>query len=400
MEKLYHLNKAQLLVWFSEFRKNAPILYKTLVLLLLLECGVIFIAPLVIPRTWYLYFYLDKKARESTQLFLRGKAVLIPDETAGWKNRPDVEQGNWVIDSNGSRSTHSIKINKEKPIRILFLGSSMINGGMGVSNNETISAFLESPYIETLNFGTMMYSLDQCLLAYRHNLYAYNPEIVVVGLDGFPLSGLKNLFIPFLNRDEIYMPYLKPRFRFENGKLQLIQASPTMLATMFRTHDLLDYLREYDFFYHQFETYRRLGQLPFSNAIRVMYTKISNLTKYVNNDSESNMLTEALMTEIVMEVSKNGSEVIFLALPDQATFSLGGLRRYLPDLYGQSVRSLRLKGFPIVDAREIFHESGRGADELFEADHKHYKPIANHLIAEKLCTLVTQISQKNDNAKK
>jgi hypothetical protein len=394
MDKFYNADKAQLLVRFSEFRKNAPILYKTLVLLLLLECGAIFIAPLVIPRTWYLYFYLDKKARESTQMFLQGQAVLIPDETAGWRNRPNVDQGNWVIDSNGSRSTHSIKINKEKPIRILFIGSSMINGGMGVTNNETISAFLESPYIETLNFGTMMYSLDQCLLVYRHNLYAYNPEIIVVGLDGFPLSGLKNLFIPFYNRDEVYMPYLKPRFRFENGKLQLIQAPPTLLATMFRTLGLLDYLREYDFFYHQFETYRRLGQLPISNAIRIMYTKISNLTKYFNNDTESNVLTEALMTEIVMEVRKNGSEVIFLALPDQATLSRGGFRRYLPDLYGQSVRSLSLKGFPIVDVREIFHESGRAADELFEADHKHYKPIANHLIADKIYTLVTRISRK------
>jgi|SRR5579884_364726 len=277
---------------------------------------------------------------------------------------------------------------------MLFLGSSMINGGTGVANNETISAFIESSDIEAINFGTMMYSLDQSLLAYRHRFYAYYPDTIVVGLDGFPLSGLKNIYIPFFNRDEIYMPYLKPRFVYRNGKLRLIPAAPSLLAGMFNTNELLDYLKENDFYYYQFEIYHHFGLLPFSNSIRFLYSKILNSKKYFSDDPETDLLMEALMTEMAMEARKNGASIVFLLLPDQATVYRSGVRRYLPDLYGQKIKYLRSKGFTLIDAREILLESGKGGDELFEIDHKHYTSVANRLIAEKLSLFVSDKATK------
>jgi uncharacterized glyoxalase superfamily protein PhnB len=66
--------------------------------------------------------------------------------------------GNWVIDANGARSTQPSHAGLVKATRIIFLGSSMVNGDTHVKNNETISAYVEDEDVDALNFGTMMYS--------------------------------------------------------------------------------------------------------------------------------------------------------------------------------------------------------------------------------------------------
>ena len=119
----------------------------------------------------------------STREFLDGDHLLLPDDVVGWSNRPDVAEGNWQIDSLGSRSSHPATALPGKAVRVLFLGSSMINGGTRVTNRETVAAFTEDADIEALNFGTMMYSLDQVLLSYTEKLEYLGADVIVVGLD-------------------------------------------------------------------------------------------------------------------------------------------------------------------------------------------------------------------------
>ena len=103
----------------------------------------------------------------ATRKFLVGNAFFVPDKVAGWRNKPNVAIRNWVTDARGCRFAHQQLGLAKKPMRMMMLGSSMVNGGTGVRNDQTISAYLEDDRVEVLNFGTMMYSMDQCLLRYR-----------------------------------------------------------------------------------------------------------------------------------------------------------------------------------------------------------------------------------------
>ena len=375
-----------------QLKKNVPILYKLFLFLLVFELCSVFIAPLLIPRPWYLSLYLGKKSQESALRFLKGEDFLIADEFTGWKTRPGVKYKTWAIDSHGSRSTHDFSAQKTKPIRALFLGSSMINGGMGIQNDETISAYLEDSDIESLNFGTMLYTIDQCLLAYLHRLYVYNPDVTIVGIDGFPVAGLRNIYVPFLYRQEKYMPFFKPRFTLHGDSLQLVHTSPANLAKVLDDPHILDFLSQNDAYYCNFERFQRFEMLPLSNALLRVYLKIRDMLNIVSGVNRDDMLLETLMQEMVNENKKRGSAVIFIILPDQTIYSRSGMLHFLPDVYDQTIKELRSKGFHIVDVRTIFRKSGKTADELFEPDQRHYRPLANRIIAKALYPLINKVS--------
>ena len=377
----------------KHWSKNAPLLSRILLIWLILEVAGCLVVPSFIPRSWYLSWYLGKKAREGTHRFLKGEAYLIPDEWCGWKNKPNANKENWIIDEHGARSTHLFKTQPVKSTRAVFLGSSMINGGMHISNNETISAFLETEDIEALNFGTMMYSADQCLQAYRHRLHRYNARVVFVGLDDVPTAPLKNLYIPLLMPQEKNMPYLKPRFELDGGSLRFINPpAEALLSRVPNSPALLQLLSMHDSFYTRFETYCRLGLMPLSAMSRFTYYKLINLLNYFRHDSEEDQLLAAVMNEMVREAEKHGAQVIFLTLPHQRTCIRPGIYRLLPDLYQDLVNKIRYQAFDVVDVREVFYKSGQPFDQLFMADGQHYTPLANRIIAEALHPIITNIS--------
>lgn len=378
-------------------RKNAPTLFRTVLFLVLLEISAIVLSPLLIPRSRCLSWYLSDKAKLETRRFLQGQSILLLDEYTGWRNRPDVKQQNWIIDSQGSRSTHAFTTQRIKPIRALFLGSSTINGGTRIRNDQTISAFLEDGDIEALNFGTMMYSLDQCLLAYQHRLYAFNANVIIVGLDADPVSGLKNHYIPLHFPDEENMPYLKPRFELASNSLRLVTVRPEVaLSTFPQCSDLLDFLSKNDSFYFRFETYRRMGLLPLSGGLRFLYLRtLSFMTNFRYDSQDERLLTE-LMTEMVNEARKRDAEVIFLMVPEMTTFAMSGVHHFLPDNYARRYDELRSAGYNVVDIRQIFRDSGRTAYELFDPDEVHLTPLSNQMVAEALRPVIRAVAKGSD----
>jgi hypothetical protein len=377
----------------KHWSKNAPLLLRILLIWLILEVAGCLVVPSFIPRSWYLSWYLGKKGREETHRFLKGEAYLIPDEWCGWKNKPNANRENWIIDEHGARSTHLFTTQPAKSTRVVFLGSSMINGGMHISNNETISAFLETDDIEALNFGTMMYSVDQCLQAYRHRLHRYNARVVFVGLDGVPTAPLKNLYLPFRMQKEENMPYLKPRFELDGGSLRFINTPvEALLSRVPNSPVLLQFLSGHDSFYPQFETYCRFNLMPLSAMTRFTYYKLINLLNYFRHDLEGDQLLVAVMNEMVREAEKHGAQGIFLTLPTRRTCTRPGIYRFLPDVYQYYVNKLKNQGFNVVDIREIFYKCGQPFNQLFTADEVHYTPLANRIIAKALCPIITNIS--------
>jgi len=380
-------NKKERPIWKHLFKlkKSAPVLYKFLFIYIIAEIFVICILPFILDKTIYLSFYLSSQAKEKTHLFFKNQNSMIPDEVVGWKNRPMTTKKSWIIDENGSRATHKFSFDKQKSIRVMFLGSSMINGGTRISNHETISAYLEDDMIETINFGTMMYSLDQVLLSYRTNLYKYNEDILVVGIDIEANEGLINHYIPFRFPQEENVPYIKPRFEICSGNLRLIEVSPKkMLENIPNNNFLIKFLSENDSFYYKFDTFCYFGMLPVSGSIRNGSLKLIRLEKYFVDNSSGDALLLAIINEIKFEAEKNGSRVIFLMNTDKTIILRSGIYRFLKDLYNHQFEMLLEKGLNVIDIRSVFLHSHVNYEILFDADQSHYSASGNKIIADKL----------------
>jgi len=325
----------------------------------------------------------------ATHKFLDGKAVLVPDKIAGWRTKPGVAIRNWITDTQGSRFAHQQLGLAKKPLRIMMLGSSMVNGGTAVRNDQTISAYLEDDQVEVLNFGTMMYSIDQCLLRYRAELYKYGARELIVGIESGPTDGLKNLYVPFRMRDEANMPFLKPRFELSGGSLKLVPVDPELqLAGVPRSRELLEFLAKHDDFYPHFSNYCRTGFSPLAACYKFLAYKASNLSSYFMPEKGRNDLLLALMAEMVKEGRKHGAEVIFVALPVQTDLAERGVHRFLPDAYARTLRIIQSRDFVVVDGRRALLSSNQPASQLLSEDGIHYKPTANKVIADALRTIV------------
>ncbi|MEW5924297.1 MAG: hypothetical protein AB1746_09945, partial [Candidatus Zixiibacteriota bacterium] len=181
-----------------EYWKRAPVLSYTVLFIFLFEFLMIFAAPHVIPDSTYMSIYLSKYARENTIEYIQDKDDYnVRDTLIGWRNRPGCVYEKWRTDDKGARSTHDFDVIPKKENRIMFLGSSLINGGPFVYIDETVSALIEDSLTEAVNFGVMRYSLDQAYLYYSKRLHRYQADVIVVELCSMPCDGLKNQYIPF-----------------------------------------------------------------------------------------------------------------------------------------------------------------------------------------------------------
>ena len=362
---------------------RAPQLFWCICVWFLFELVGFLILPAFVPKNIYLSWYLGSQSIEATQRFLMQKDFfLIPCAMTGWRNRPNMVVGNWVIDQNGVRPSLAPKKKSKRTQRTILLGSSMVNGGTHINNDETISAFLEDEYIEVFNFGTMMYSLDQCMLFYQNELHRFGANVVVIGIESLSLQGLRNHYIPFRAREEKNMPYIKPRYELVGDALTVISVKPeTLLADVPNGPRLLKFCREHDHFYRNFAAYCRLGFLPLGAFCMYIYGKIDNLLSYFFPNEKIDKLLIALLKEMVNSIHEDGAHVLFVMLPNRQDFSRGGIHRFLPDLYERILRIVESQKFTVIDARQVLLNSGQLADQLFHEDGIHYKPPANRLIA-------------------
>jgi hypothetical protein len=382
-------------VWRQLLRLHitSPVLFYTLVALLVAEFAVVVVAPMVVPDHLYLYLYMGKEARESTKKFLRdGNEFLVCDEVTGWRTRPNSGHGKWLIDRHGARTTHDVGTEPARGRYVLFLGSSLTNGGTFVENDETISAYVEDASTESINFATMMYSLDQSYLAYRHKLGAYKADVVVVGLSAYPTAGLFNQYILFRFRDEHQMGCLKPRFELRPDGLVLIPPPPKRVyEKIFSSSELLAALEESDAYYGEFSAYKRLGFLPLSGTAYYVYRRARNFVRLVRWNDDGMDLLKELMDGIVEVAGEREAKVIFMVLPDVRSASPGGWRRLLPDHYGRMVAELKDEGYNLMDARLTLRESGIPVWDLYFADYQHYSSTGNRVIGEALREMIERL---------
>lgn len=359
--------------------------------LILAEVVIDFVLPFILPDHFYLNLYLTRTARERTYRFQNdADEFLIYDSAAGWRSRPGVEHGKWRIDAQGARTTHDISTDRKRDGFVIFLGSSLTNGGTQIENSETISAYIEDSTLDSVNFAAMLYSPDQSYLTYKYRLKDYQANFVVVGIR-LPddLDGLMNQYLPFRTPDENRIPYFKPRFKLVSDQLELIPSPPQSIYGELLSDSAI--LKKYDGddqFNGEFQAYKHTGFLPLSGSAYFVYKKVNHLIRLVRGNYGPFTLMSKLITETVTEANGRGAKVIFMILPDMETTDPTGWRKYLPDHYGRMVAMMRNGGYNIVDAREVFRKSEVPVTQLFFDDHNHYSSKGNQLIASELKSVI------------
>jgi hypothetical protein len=339
---------------------------------------------MVVGDNVYLHAYLNDIAEQNTREFATdGDQFLIYDSLTGWRNRPNASKGLWSVDEFGSRTNHPITIERTKPIRVLALGNSLMNGGVNIDINETITALLEDSVTEALNFATMLYALDQMYLDYTHRLYRYNPDVVIVGLSSSPIEALSSRYVPFHVPGEVNMPYVKPRFELIGDSLHLIPVPPRdFYSRVLDDPTLLSQFKNTDKYSPEFESYKRFGITPLSYALRAVFHRGRNVARAFEDDVDGLQLLSTIMQALVAEAGKTRAEVLFVVMPELSVTSPDKVRGLLPDKYAWMVNNLKTRGFEILDLRPIFRKSSLPVVSLYKPDGVHFSVAGNRLIAD------------------
>lgn len=374
-------------------RRKAPVVFYTFVFYLTAELIAIFILPHIIPEYLYLRLYLHDHAIERTEKFIADKDPYnIRDDLLGWHNRPFSQHDKWKVDEFGSRSTSPATVNPGERNRVLFIGSSLINGGPHIAVENSISALIEDSTLECINFGVMRYSIDQSYLAYREKLFKFQPDILVVELPRDPTGGLINHYIPFWHPEAHGMPFLKPRFELNKDELDLIHHPPHhVFDSLFDNSELLKWLKPHEGYYSKFEEFQKFGIMPFSRLVWHIYESIEKKINFSKGTEEGSALLKEIMDRIVKEAADNNTRVLFISYPHQDNTFIPKWRKMFPDYYGLRLEELSALGFNIIDCREILRQCGHTHFNLYQSDKLHLTPTANKLISIKLKAKISEI---------
>jgi hypothetical protein len=373
--------------------RRLPVLAWVVILGIGVELGAAVVLPAIVVEETYLGWYLSEEQQEAEDRFLRREHVLLPDGTSGWLSAPNWDEGPWRTDSLGSRSTGLHSWTDTSRTRVVALGSSMMNGGMGVSNHETITAALEDFRATSLNFGTMLFGPDQALLMYRSRLSALEPDWVVVGVDNNVEEALTNTYVPLRMRSEANMPFVKPRFEFDGSALSLVPAHPDSLLGRSSRRALIDHIASHDGFFHRLGAFARFEQTPIASAANWTWQKVSN--RILGNDPQGLApgLLQAVLEELESEVRGSGAELIVLLMPPGRDGS--GQPGWVEDPYDRRLQELARAGFRVVDGRSAVALSVRDSspEPVYGPDGVHLTPAGNRLVAQAVAGAIGLLSE-------
>ena len=334
----------------------------------------------VLPERVFLEMYLDETYDEVIEGFRSGAALVVPDPAAGWRMRPDTASGNLLTDAMGAR-VHPEGDHAPDRLQVLLLGSSVMNGGLRAAPDETLAYYLESAEVHAINHGTMLHSLDQSLLAYRHRLTELDADVVLVGIHA-DHEAAPNLFVPLRSRTELFMPFLKPGFRNRDGRLELVPAPPFDQADRAQWEDLLDYLRAHDGSYDAFDSYRRWGVMPISGFLRDQYLRLRRRRVHAPSVRNGHESERPPLADLGREVRGRGARLLVLKFAEISDHGRNWQHFIFGDFDEVHDRMLAESGHEVLFVREILDSSGRPLAALYRDDGMHLTAEAYRLLAD------------------
>lgn len=326
---------------------------------------------------------------KQTDQFLSGKLHIEPDEIRGWRNRPAAIKGNIQFDKYGSRSHHGIDPQSPKKMRIVFVGDSRMLGGDGITNEQTINAFIENSGIEALNFSSPDYSLDQSFLTMQAVQESFQPDVYVIGIGSQPGRLLRCLFLPFF--DISILPRMKPRFVDHNPRLELLVPPYRRLLQHFPENpDLIPYLKKKDGLFYRFQRFKRekVWKLtPFLAFMTKCWKATGNrfgwFEKNPIGEEKNEELTAAILDATKQFTQNRKIRLIYVVFVKQSEINGNST------CYENTIEIMKRHNLLFVDTRLLFRQYPGLIDELY-LDDLHFSPRGNQLIAMVISHMIEQ----------
>ncbi|HET7765507.1 MAG TPA: hypothetical protein VFK92_10525 [Burkholderiales bacterium] len=155
-------------------------------------------------------------------------SYFVPDGLLGWTVGPGrvSKNGLYASSAEGIRSADPgvSYAKEEKPKRRIAVVGDSYSFGLEVPFADSWAHRLEralGPGTQVLNFGVDAYGVDQAYLRYMRDARPWKPDLVIFGFINHDLYRSMAVYA-FVSFPEWGLPFGKPRFVVENGKLELL----------------------------------------------------------------------------------------------------------------------------------------------------------------------------------
>ena len=324
-------------------------------------------------------------------------SYMVFDAELGWTIRPNGSKPQYKANSLGMRATREYAPRPEPGIvRVGAFGDSFTHGS-GVPTGFTWEERLESsvPGLEVLNFGIPGSDPGQALLRYRRQGVQYNPSIVLIGAMSENINRMVNTFRPFyFSRSGI--PFSKPRFAIERGKLVLIE-NPIRSLNDYKEllsdpERMIPRLGEHDYFYRRFHRRSRFDFLPSVRFARIIQNQYFNQPIFTpgglyNTRSEAYQVTFRVLDQFYREALEHGSLPIVVLFPQRKDVRLRLDRQKVT--YQPLLDELRRRGYRVIDLADGF-EKYDPEGEMAEKNFLHYPKSGNLMAAQWIRDVLVQ----------
>lgn len=186
--------------------------------------GTQFRDTLLLPRSWN---EVADRNRDLLQKAPSNTSYLLPDDLLGWTVGQDRRStdGLYFSSAEGIRSSRpGVRFaDQAHTYRIALVGDSY-TFGLGVPYEETWGDRLEQEFgaqVQVLNFGVDGYGVDQAYLKFDRDVRPWHPDLAILGFINHDLYRSMTVY-SFVSFPEWGLPFAKPRFVVNGGKLALL----------------------------------------------------------------------------------------------------------------------------------------------------------------------------------
>ncbi|HEY0513360.1 MAG TPA: hypothetical protein VGH73_15730 [Thermoanaerobaculia bacterium] len=324
-------------------------------------------------------------------------SYMIFDRDLGWTIRPNGSKPQFQANSKGLRATREYApAPAPGTVRVGAFGDSFTHGS-GVPTGFTWEERLEGlvPGLEVINFGIPGSDPGQALLRYRREGIQYHPDVVLIGCMSENINRMVNTFRPFyFSRSGI--PFSKPRFAVEGGKLTLI---PNPIRSIAEYEELLrdpekviPRLGEHDYFYQRFNRRSRFDVLPSVRFARVIANQYLDQPIFTpgglyNTRSEAYQVTLRVLDQFYREALDHRSVPVIVLFPQRRDVHLRHAHRKVT--YQPLVDELRRRGYRVIDLADGFETYDPEA-QMARKNFLHYPKVGNLMAAEWIRDVLAQ----------
>jgi hypothetical protein len=333
-----------------------------------------------VPLLPYDWNAIVERNRELLRRAPNNISYFVPDELLGWTLGPGRRSKNGLYASSveGIRSADpGVSFANDRPKRRIAVVGDSFSFGLEVPFEDSWAHRLQQalgPETQVLNFGVDGYGVDQAYLRYMRDARPWKPDLVIFGFINHDLYRSMAVYA-FVSFPEWGLPFGKPRFIVENGKLELLNTpvlSPELLLQRASVFDLPFVQLDRGYKAREWRWHAYYG----SRLARLVLSRFepAPVPGAQTSDAALAEVNAALFASFVETAKKEGSIPYLVYFPSRGDFT--GQNRLAKDGILEMLPERRIEHENLTDCIAKLGETA-----AFIAGRPHYSPAGNAAVA-------------------